>query len=680
MSRSLHVVGIGGGLTGQHAVFFTPGQAATLAGRGQGRVDGMGLFLEAGADPEQVGAAVEQRIREALAADVPSPSGVPSFRVAWGTERGELEGTMGDHRASAQAMTMLIWIVAFMATAVIGGALITSVRRRATQFSLLRAVGATPRQVRLLCHAEALLVAAAGILLGTLLGVALARVLVRAFQALGLLTSVLTVRVGPGAVALAVVTVLAVTQAAAWFSARAALRLRPGDAMAGAAEAPAHGRRGWLRNAAGIGVLCAAGGLQVAGMSGLLPNALSASYGMIASGLIIVAIGLLGASAIHLVATLLRRPVAAAAPVGGYLAAANVRFHHRRYAGVAAPLAVGVAIAGWALSGLPLFALSNAERDAARFSADHVVRTQIIRDEPTGLSEESRRAVAGVPGVTDTVGLRETWLQATPSQQEPDPKAVTRGTVVSGAASRLLDLGPTDGDLGRIDAGEGIALGRSYAERRGISLGDRVHVRLSGASSPATLEVVALFDREQGGQEAAVVPQAALGDHAGAQWFAYVLVGGTPAPDDLRDALSPAGVSAENHARFLDTYVEERRAAIDNLGTLAAALVGLFLVVAAVTALALSAADRADELSALRRLNALPRQVTAMACWEMVLTVFPAWLLGMAATAVMAFAMARGNLGATWWAFPWAALSLVGLFAVALAVGGALAATKAAQR
>lgn len=682
--RTVRVVGLAEGLPGayQHAVFFAPQEAAVLADRGEGRIDAIGVRLEPGADPAGVAAAVERRIAATLRADVASPSGVPSFRVAWGAERGELERAMPDHRASAQAMTMLIWIVTFMATALIGGALITSVRRRAGQFALLRAVGATPGQVRALCHAEALLISLVGLAAGAVLGPLLARGLVGAFQSLGLLSPLLTVHAGPVPVAVAGVTVLLVAQVAAWFTARSALRVRPGDALAGRVGPRERRGRAWLRNSIGTVVLLAAGALQVAGMSGVLPDALSASYGMIASGLVIAAVALLGSSAIHALAVLFRRPVAAVAPAGGYLAAANVRFHHRRYAGVATPLAAGVAIAGWALSGLPLFALANAGNVAERFDADYVVRTPIVRDAHLGLSEQARTRIAGVAGVAATVGVRETWLHAAPiAGPGGEASAITRGTIVSGRASRLLDLGAVRGDLGRIDTGEGIALGAGYAERNGIRLGDEVRVRLSGATEPTTLPVVALFDRERGGQEAAVVSQAALDGNASRQWFEYVLVDGSRALSaEALGAVLSGGVAVEDHAAFLDSYVEERRGAIDNLGTIATALVGVFLVAAAANALALSAADRSAELSALRRLNATPGQVRSMVGWEMALTVVPAWLLGLAATLWMAFAMAGGDLGATIWAFPGPVLLLIGLFGLLLAVGGALTATRAVQR
>lgn len=661
----------------QHALFFSPDTAVELAGRGEGRVDGIGVFLEAGADPVAVGASVHDRLAAALTADVSSPSGAPSFRVEWGEGRGELEGAMPDHRASAQTMTMLVWIVAFMAVAVVGGALVTSVRRRAGQFALLRAVGATPRQVRGLCQAEALLMSVTAVIIGGVLGVFLAWALLGSFRTLGVVSPVLALSYGPLPFVLSAVIVVVVGQVAAWMSSRLALRIPPGDALAGQSAAPDRKRRTLAKNVAGILLLGGAGVLQAAGMAGLVPAVLQGSYGMLASGLIIVSVALLGSSVIHVIARAARHPVAALSGVGGYLASANVRFHYRRYAGVAAPLAVGVAIAGWALSGLPLFALANADDVMARFDAEYVLHTPIVRDSHTGLSEQVREEVARVSGVEATVGLRETWLSIAPSDAE-ETSSITRGTVAAGDASRLLDLGEVKGSLVPVDAGEGVALGSTYAARNGIELNDEVQVRLTGASEATTLKVRALFSDDRAGQEAAIVSRTALEGRVGEQWHDYVLV----ARDDstgvaaLQEAADGASAMVEGREQFQSSYVESRRGAIDNLGTIATALVGVFLVVAAVNALALSAADRRNELSSVRRLSATPFQINMMVGWEMVLTVAPAWLLGLGATLWMALAMAGGDINATLWAFPSTVLLLIGAFGLILAVLGGLTATR----
>lgn len=688
-AHTYELVGIAEGADGQnlahqHALYFHPEEAERLAERGDGRVDAAGLVLDAGADDTETAARVGDLVSDALAGDAPVPPGAESFQVAAGADRGELEGTWPDHSATAAALTLLVWIVAFMAVAVIAGALITSVRRRADQVALLRAVGATPRQIRLLCQTEALLISIVAVAAGSLLGLVLVTAMMEAFRGLGIVSSVLELRVGAAPLLVSAAVIVLVAQAASWLASRSALRIRPGDALGGAPVRARRRLRTWIQVVTGVLLLIGAGTLQALGMAGAVPPALYASYGMIASGLVMVGIGLLGAWIIHAFASVFRRPVAAVSGVGGHLAAANVRFHFRRYAGVAAPLAVGVAIAGWALSGLPLFALNNADQVAERFDADRIMHTPVIRDAHLGLSEETRNR-AGAAGAA--VGVRESWahVRGAGSDAPALPGETTRLTLVEGEADRLLDLGEVEGDLARMASGEGVAIGAAYAQDRGLDLGDEVELRVSGASGVSEQPVVAVYDRDGGGQDGLFVSPGALDDRIPGGWYDFVLVSGEPGTQGAGAATEATGpvtgeARDEGPDAFHAGYVQEREGAIDNLGTVATALVGVFLVLAAVNALAVSASDRRSELASMRRLNLTTGQINSMVGWEMVLTVVPAWLLGAAATAWMAFAMAGGDPGAVASAYPWLVLPAVGLFGLTVAVLGALLATRGLMR
>ncbi|MFD0889357.1 ABC transporter permease, partial [Streptosporangium algeriense] len=437
-------------------------------------------------------------------------AGLPTLRVAAGADRGVLEGSLPDDRATGQTMSMLTAIVALMAVTVISGALITSIRRRARQLALFRAIGATPGQVRSLCHAEALILTLVGGVVGGVLGLGMAELLVVALRSREIFNPAFRVSYSAQPMVLALVATILAGQVAAWLTARAALKIRPAEALAESVAVTEQTRRSTLKIVVGVLALAAAGTVQVLGMTGLLPPALRGVYGVLASGLVMVGIGLLGSWVVYGLARVGRAPVTALSSVSGYLAAANVRFQHRRYAGVVAPLAVGVAIAGWALSSLPLYTLSTTEEAAERISADYILRTPLIRDAYIGLGEETRRQVAGIPGVTATVGLWDAWAQATPvragSAGGIQDTAATYATVTTGTADGLLDLQVQQGRL----SDEGVAVGSSYARQFGISLGDRVEVRVTGASSPVVLPVTAVFGLDKGGQEALVLPGRAL--------------------------------------------------------------------------------------------------------------------------------------------------------------------------
>lgn len=665
----------------QHALYFTDTQATALAGRGGGRVDAVGVLTSPQTDAAVVSSAIQERLTASLAGDVVTPSGNPAFRVAIGADRGELEAVMPDHRASAQAMSMLVWIVAAMAVVVIAGALVSSVRRRAAQIALLRAVGATPGQVRLLCAGEALLVAAVGTVSGIPAGTLLAWALIAVVRTTGTLSPALQPQVDVASVLTAFVVVVLVSQVAAWLTSRTALRTRPGDLTGGTAPSPRARRLAWLRPTLGAAAILAAGIVQILGMTGALPTTVMGTYGLIASLLIITGVALLGSLLVHLAAGLFRRPISDLSPVSGHLAAANIAHHHRRYAGVTVPLTVGLALAGWALVGLPLYALANAEQFAARIAPDStVVTTPLVRDAHTGLSEQARRTLATQPGVTGTTGFWEGWISALPADTQPSTSSLAWAMVCTGDISDHMSLGRIEGDLRAVSAADGIALERTYAGRNGATLGSQVQVRLPGATAVTTLPVRALYDGNRNGEPGVIVAQKALQDATGTRWNDYVLTTGRAQPAQLTAALSPHTTTATDHEGLIESYISSRNNLAGSPGTLGVVLVGVFLVLASVNALVLAHSDRLREFTALRRLNATPGDTRSMAAWEMLLAVVPASLLGLATVAWMAFSMAGGNLPATAWAYPLKPLLTISTAALIIAILASLSVVTGLQR
>lgn len=665
----------------QHALFFTPAQAADLAGRGNDRVDAVGVWTTPGTDPAAVEGLIRDYLETALAGNVTPPSGVPVFHVASGADRGELEGDTPDHRATAQAMIMLVWIVVAMAVVLVAGALVSSVRRRAAQIALMRAVGATPRQVRVLCQAEALLVAAAAAVMGVPAGVVLAWALIHVVRATGTVSPVLGVHLRTPSITAAVFLVVAVTQAAAWWASRAALRTRPGDVRDTEVSTSRTRRRARARSAVGALAITAAGVVQAMGMAGALPNAVMGTYGLLASLLIIVGVALIGSLLVRLLAAVARRPVGRISPVSGFLAVANVTHHHRRYSGATVPMTIGLALAGWAMASLPLFALSNAQQMASLIDPKSiVVDTPIVRDQHTGLSEQARQRVAHSDPVTSTAGFWEGWVSASAAGGGTTQSTLTWGIVAVGGITEQLRLGAIEGDLAAVDEGRGLALGRSYASRIGSTIGSAVDVRLPGATQVTTLPVVALYDDSDTGDRGVVVAQQALGQAIGSRWNDYLLVSGSMSTSSVAVSLAPRTVAVQSHDSFVDSYVQGRTDLAGSPGTIGVAMVGGFLVLASVNALVLAHNDRLREFSALRRLSTASVEARRMVAWEMVLAVVPACLLGLLAVAWMAFSMAGADPAAAAWAYPLTPLVTFSVLALLIAIGASTVVIRGLQR
>ena len=125
--------------------------------------------------------------------------------------------------------------LAFVAVFVIASSFAFSVALRRRELGLLRAVGATPRQVRRLVMREALLLGLAGGVAGALASLAGGPLLGRWIVSKGLAPESLTVTPDPLSVPIGAGFMLVVGLCGAWLAARRAARVRPAEALRDAA-------------------------------------------------------------------------------------------------------------------------------------------------------------------------------------------------------------------------------------------------------------------------------------------------------------------------------------------------------------------------------------------------------------------------------------------------------------
>src|SRR4051812_36636709 len=170
-----------GSPAGRRGVFWVPGRgAARLAGTR--RVDGIGVLPGTGSDVGALGA----RVRHALGGRA---------RVVTGATRGDVEHIeVIEARAAVIAIGgtfggLALLIAMFVVSSTIG----LAIAQREREIALLRAVAATPRQVRKLVGRETLLVAVAASLAGIVPGAALAGVLGHALSDHGIAPEGMTV-------------------------------------------------------------------------------------------------------------------------------------------------------------------------------------------------------------------------------------------------------------------------------------------------------------------------------------------------------------------------------------------------------------------------------------------------------------------------------------------------------
>ncbi|WP_244305101.1 ABC transporter permease [Kitasatospora cheerisanensis] len=176
----------GNGALRSAALFFSDAEAEALYGH-PGRIDAVGVLLAPGADPGQAA----ERIDRALAGT--------GAGTRLGGDRGRVEfpdvaaarSDLVELAASLGATVLLITMI------VVASTLALAVHQRRRELALLRAVAATPRQIVRMLAAEVLVVALTASVLGCLPGVLVAKALMGALGAIGVIPADFAVSAGP---------------------------------------------------------------------------------------------------------------------------------------------------------------------------------------------------------------------------------------------------------------------------------------------------------------------------------------------------------------------------------------------------------------------------------------------------------------------------------------------------
>ncbi|MFC8073931.1 FtsX-like permease family protein [Streptomyces sp. NPDC057307] len=602
--------------TGGAIAWFADAQAPTLADH-PGKADAIAVLAKDGTDSD----ALADSVRKALAG-----SGAD---VHTGDDRGAIEDP---GLASAKVTLFGIGgsfggIAAIVAIFTAAGTVALSVSQRACEFALLRAVGATPRQIRRAVASEALLIAPVAGILGCLPGIGLAHWWFGQLRDRGAVPEAVQVHVSGipllGAVAIGLLTALG----AGWMAGRRPARIKPGQALSEASVERL--RPGVIRTMLGIAALV--GGTILTGVSANSAgdDAAGAALGVVM--LFMLAVALLGPLVARLCAGLFGLPLRGAG-ASASLAAANSRTNARRLASAITPIVLAVAFASTLV-----FMYTSESRVAdkqvrAGITADHVVT------HPAGLPVDAAANAAGVPGVDAAVGLLNTQVLVPIGSGEFKSLqgAATQGVTGSGAElAKVQDLDVRKGSLDRL-GGNRIAIDKSLATSADVGVGDRLPLYLPDGTK-ADPEIVAIYGRGLG-LATVTMDRAALTGHVTSGFDSTLLVHGGSGKSlaALGQVTDASGYATE---RSLDA---ELGAWLNN--TMAAVLGG-FAAVAAVNTLVMTVLDRRRELGTLRLVGSTRRQVLTMLHWEGLLVSTVGVVLGSAIAAATLIPMMRGTTG-----------------------------------
>ncbi|MDX5574043.1 ABC transporter permease [Streptomyces sp. ID01-9D] len=336
------------------------------------------------------------------------------------------------------------------------------VAQRTRELALMRAIGATRRQVKRSVLLEAAFVGVLASVIGFALGLGLATGLRSAMGVMGGKIPAGPLVVSPTAVISAFAVGILITVLAAWLPARRAAKIAPVAAMS-SVHATASVKSLVVRNSIGgaialLGSAGIVGGAASGGTSGRQLVAAGAFFALIG---VIILIPLLSRPVIALVRPLLKKVFG----VSGKLASQNAVRNPRRTGATASALAIGLTlVTGISVLGVTLGqAIDKMTTD--NIKADYMV-TMASGD---SLDESALTALSKADGVSALSPQQAAWF-------EVDGEHHSASGVTPGDVEKVFSLTTESGSLASLKDGQ-VAVGSKTAKSNGWKTGDTLPVK-----------------------------------------------------------------------------------------------------------------------------------------------------------------------------------------------------------
>jgi putative ABC transport system permease protein len=555
-------------------------------------------------------------------------------------------------------------IALVVATISISNTFTITVAQRTRELALLRAVGASKRQIRRSVTIEAVGVGVVASAIGVVAGLGVAAVLKGVFDAFGFALPAGGMELEPLSVVAGFVVGVVATFVAARTASRRAASLPPVAALRDTAAEP----RSLSRRRTLVGAVVTAVGLALA-IAGALTGALVPA----GVGALVLLVGVLVVAPVALtpVAAGLGAVLRRTRGVNGMLAEENARRYPRRTAATATALVVGVAV----VTLFTVFAASVKnmleEQVSDDFGADLAVTTPVFGG--GGLSPDVATELAGMDQIDTAVGLG-----GGPVRLDGETERVTAAD--AGELPKVLSIETVDGsldDLGR----DGIAVAADRADDEGWTIGSTVDLGfVDGASETATVKATYDDNRMVG---SFLVPAELWAAHTAQPVDTAVLLRLSDGADvdQVRAAIEPLadrnGGSVEDEGEYAGSVSQ----GLDLLLGVVYVLLALAVVIALLgigNTLSLAVYERRRELGLLRAVGQTRRQVRSVLRLESVIIATFGTLVGLALGGFLGWALFAtvsdgvGSLG-----FPVVQLVVI---AVLGALAGVLAARRPARR
>ncbi|WP_310728703.1 ABC transporter permease [Streptomyces sp. N2A] len=561
------------------------------------------LYLHPGQFDEMVVSATPGTDQQALTAKVRELLPKGRAQATSGSTLAAEQARMIAQQNSALSKTLLTFagIALFVGVFIIANTFTMLISQRSREIALLRAVGASRRQVVRSVLAEAALLGLISSVVGFALGLGIAVGLRAVLNANGAGFPDGPVVIAPNTVLAALAVGVVVTVLAAWLPSRKAARIAPVEALT-TVEAPPAPRSLIVRNV--LGLLLTGLGVAVMLYVSTLKSGDDLPIAMAGSALTLTGVIVL--------APLLSRPLVSLAGlvttrlfgIAGKLAKENALRNPRRTAATGSALMIGLTL----ITGMTVVGHSaqlGMDKMAANgLTADYRINTSTY----VGLDPELSKKVAKVPGVEATAPLRGTGFSTDGSGE--GGFGYLRGTDLT-QIDKVTRLTFTEGSLDAVRAG-GIAVSQTGAKMHGWHAGDTVSARFGedteGAKErPTRLKVAAVYqDNEMLGESFADV--SLVDPHLSRVKNDDLLVkaadGASPAlTKEIRHAL---GDSPLLKVQTREDLRKENAGQIDTVVNMVYGLLGMAVIIAVVgvvNTLAMSVFERTREIGLLRAIG-----------------------------------------------------------------------------
>ena len=545
-----------------------------------------------------------------------------------------------------------------------------TVAQRTRENGLLRALGASRRQVLGSVIIEALAVGVLASALGIAAGFAVALGLKALLTAVGLDIPTTSLVFTPATAVISVVVGVGITVLAALSPARKAAKVAPIAAMQhGVVGSTGYGSK--QRVFVGVAVL----GLGLAALLTGLFRDVQQPVALVGAGALLVFFGvsILGRTVSLPLSRAIGAPLPRLRGITGELARENAMRNPKRTAASASALMIGVGVVGL----ITIFVSSaKASMDAA---VDRAFTGDIVVDSGGGtfggVDPGLARRVNGLPEVDSAAGLRQGVAQVAGSAvllQSTDPRT----------AVELMKVDPISGSptaLGR----DSIGVYKDVAEQKGLRLGDQVPVVFKDSGTRSLRLALIYGENRQAGNYllGTQAYEANFTNRLDSKVLVKRAAGVSPAA-----ALAAVKQVAQAYpgANVLDRaqFKAEQTKFLDQLLRLVYALLGLAILIALLgiaNTLALSIFERTRELGLLRAVGMTRSQLRSAIRWESVIIALQGTALGLLIGLFFGWALvtALSDEGISVFRIPYASLAIVVVLA---AVAGMAAAVPPSRR